>query len=114
MIGRFAVFVILLTLISIYSIKYHVDPKRCYGQYIIPNYKKIEINSTNKLLSEKYQLFRHSFSDGYPEGLPLLFIPGSAGSFNQIRSFSSISRRVLKHYKFKKPLDMYVGIFALT
>ncbi|KAL1915161.1 uncharacterized protein VTP21DRAFT_7642 [Calcarisporiella thermophila] len=73
---------------------YHRDAFGCAPSYMRPKYvKQIEFDSERTRFAGKYALYLYR-EKGYdtsdePSGIPVLFIPGNAGSYKQIRSIAA-------------------------
>lgn len=78
------------------------DSPQCRSIYMYPSYAKIEgFDSKFTGLAQKYHLYlyREQGKDRIPaenediqlDGIPILFIPGNAGSFKQVRSIAAAS-----------------------
>jgi pimeloyl-ACP methyl ester carboxylesterase len=84
--------------VSVWSfLNYGQDPKTCDGNYIIPGYFDPEFRSSQSVLNKRYSLLLHR--EGARKGLsglPVLFIPGNAGNFKQIRSFGGVAHRIAR------------------
>lgn len=84
-----------------YSIPYEgADAPSCRGVYMSPAYAKIHaFDSTHTRFASKYSLYlyREQYKDAIPDdedqfnlsGTPILFIPGNAGSYKQVRSIAA-------------------------
>lgn len=94
--------IILLFLISFsFSIPHNgADSPQCKGVYMSPAYAKIHaFDSTHTRFASKYSLYlyREQNKDSIPDnshnfnlsGSPILFIPGNAGSYKQVRSIAA-------------------------
>ncbi|KAL7627627.1 GPI inositol deacylase [Parahypoxylon ruwenzoriense] len=84
----------------------HCDPKGCRMSWMSPSYARFDdFDTEHTRFASKYSLYlyREQGFDNVPKikGIPVLFIPGNAGSYKQIRSIASESARyfhdVLQH-----------------
>ena len=102
----------LLSLVAIIhsSLKRQVDPQGCVMSMMSPTYIKLSgFDTEHSRFASKYSLYlyREEGVDEYTQnniglrGAPVLFIPGNAGSYKQVRSLSSEASRyyqgVLRH-----------------
>ncbi|OTA90278.1 hypothetical protein M434DRAFT_78161 [Hypoxylon sp. CO27-5] len=96
-----------LLLAVIYSaVNLHCDPKGCRMSWMSPSYAKFnDFDTEHTRFATKYSLYlyREQGFDNGPKikGIPVLFVPGNAGSYKQVRSIASESARyfhdVLQH-----------------
>lgn len=95
----------IIVILSIYSnIYYSKDPKHCDGNYIQENYNTIQLPST----IGRFKLKRHLESNFKKDGIPVLFLPGNAGSYMQVRSLGAVWLRLWnKEYHSNSPLELY-------
>ncbi|KAI8903193.1 hypothetical protein EDD86DRAFT_250600 [Gorgonomyces haynaldii] len=86
-----------------------IDPKRCDGNYIQPWYLPQPFVSSNPRLQQRYSLFlsRDKLSTLKLNGLPVLFIPGNAGNYKQVRSFGAVAQRVKLWEKTVPNMDIF-------
>ncbi|KAL3240113.1 Bst1p [Nakaseomyces bracarensis] len=91
---------VVLALITAYWPLSGVDLPKCQSIYMYPSYAKVEsFDERYTPLAKKYHLFlyREQDLDKNPienekislNGVPVLFIPGNAGSYRQVRSIAS-------------------------
>lgn len=86
----------LLTLSAILFSFFHLhgDPKHCRMSYMTPSFTRLASFDTSPLAS-KYSLYlyhEHQVDTAFDcSGIPVLFIPGNAGSFRQVRALASAS-----------------------
>ncbi|KIV97543.1 hypothetical protein PV10_01282 [Exophiala mesophila] len=105
-----AVALLLLFVIVRSSLTLQVDPQGCVMSMMTPTYIKLSgFDTEHSRFATKYSLYlyREEGVDEYSKdniglrGAPVLFIPGNAGSYKQVRSLSSEASRyyhgVLKH-----------------
>ncbi|KAI2619965.1 PGAP1-domain-containing protein [Hypoxylon sp. NC1633] len=76
----------------------HCDPKGCRMSWMSPSYAKFnDFDTEHTRFASKYSLYlyREQGFDNGPKikGVPVLFIPGNAGSYKQVRSIASESAR---------------------
>ncbi|KAI8848001.1 PGAP1-like protein-domain-containing protein [Chytridium lagenaria] len=91
-----------------------MDPAGCRMTFMWPGYVDIPVDSR---LSKKYSLVlfkeRGFDSSDEPMGIPVLFIPGHAGSSRQVRSLGSVAAHVFEALKSSnksmEPFDFYAG-----
>ncbi|KIW58440.1 hypothetical protein PV05_02961 [Exophiala xenobiotica] len=99
-----------LSIILRSSLKLQVDPQGCVMSMMSPTYIKLSgFDTEHSRFATKYSLYlyREEGVDDYTQdniglrGAPVLFIPGNAGSYKQVRSLSSEASRyyfnVLRH-----------------
>lgn len=99
-----------LSIIVRSSLKLQVDPQGCVMSMMTPTYIKLSgFDTEHSRFATKYSLYlyREEGVDEYTQdniglrGAPVLFIPGNAGSYKQVRSLSSEASRyyhnVLRH-----------------
>ncbi|KAI1095954.1 PGAP1-domain-containing protein [Rostrohypoxylon terebratum] len=88
------------------AVTLHCDPKGCRMSWMSPSYAKFsDFDTEHTRFATKYSLYlyREQGFDNSPKikGIPVLFIPGNAGSYKQVRSIASESARyfhdVLQH-----------------
>lgn len=91
------------------SLNLQVDPQGCVMSMMTPTYLKLSgFDTEHSRFASKYTLYlyREEGVDEYSHdniglrGAPVLFIPGNAGSYKQVRSLSSeASRYYYNHYR---------------
>ncbi|KAK4936441.1 GPI inositol deacylase [Elasticomyces elasticus] len=99
-----------LSIIVRSSLKLQLDPQGCVMSMMSPTYIKLSgFDTEHSRFATKYSLYlyREEGVDEYTQdniglrGAPVLFIPGNAGSYKQVRSLSSEASRyyhnVLRH-----------------
>lgn len=107
-------FIFLLLLIGKYLQFTGPDVQQCRPVWMYPSYARIDGFDTRfTRLAHKYHLYlyREQGKDKEPlngneiqlDGIPVLFIPGNAGSFKQARSIASESANI--YYDFKDTLE---------
>ncbi|KAI8897693.1 PGAP1-like protein-domain-containing protein [Globomyces pollinis-pini] len=114
---RFFVYPLLSCLllgVSIWSfLNYGKDLKLCDGNYIRPFYQNqnLTLNSPMneaRLLDKRYTLYRMKEDNKEFYGVPILFLPGNAGNYKQIRSFGAVAYRLwIWRNQQVPPLDIY-------
>ncbi|TPX64619.1 hypothetical protein SpCBS45565_g05747 [Spizellomyces sp. 'palustris'] len=93
LLAAFSLALLLLSLDSYFNRSQ--DAKGCHMTYMHPDYVRVDsfVHTIPRL--RKYALYLYKERDGRnigdkPVGIPLLFIPGNAGSYKQARSLGSI------------------------
>jgi glycosylphosphatidylinositol deacylase len=76
------------------SITRQIDPKGCRMSYMRPSYAKLdEFDTEHTRLASKYSLYLYREQgidrDTKVRGVPILFIPGNAGSYKQVRPIAA-------------------------
>ncbi|KAK4140644.1 GPI inositol-deacylase [Dichotomopilus funicola] len=71
-----------------------IDPKGCRMSYMRPSYAKLdEFDTEHTRLASKYSLYLYREQgidrDTKVRGVPILFIPGNAGSYKQVRPIAA-------------------------
>ncbi|ORX67375.1 PGAP1-domain-containing protein, partial [Basidiobolus meristosporus CBS 931.73] len=75
-------------------LNHQLDPRGCEMSYMRPVFlKQNDFNQSHTIYTKKYELYLYR-EHGYdqtvsPNGIPVLFIPGNAGSYKQVRSIAS-------------------------
>ena len=114
-----SLFSIIIVGFSIWSfLNYGIDPKHCDGNYIQPQYILQDFISSYPHLNKRYKLFLHR--DHNPDkisGFPVLFLPGNAGNYKQVRSFGAVNQRVrsweMNRLRKEIPwMDIFAGLFS--
>eukprot|EP01105_Mastigella_eilhardi_P005527 TRINITY_DN1721_c0_g2_i1.p1 TRINITY_DN1721_c0_g2~~TRINITY_DN1721_c0_g2_i1.p1 ORF type:complete len:681 (+),score=93.43 TRINITY_DN1721_c0_g2_i1:28-2043(+) len=75
----------------------HPAPNRCAMTYMHPNYARVPLPQAAG--EGRYALYAYREGGAAPPGLggvPVLFIPGNAGSYKQVRSIASEAARSMK------------------
>ncbi|KAJ3085056.1 GPI inositol deacylase [Quaeritorhiza haematococci] len=115
---RLVYFSLIILGLSLYSFYlYAPDPDLCRMTYMYPDYVHLsDFDATATRLGNKYQLylykerrdwgFESDFSS-QPRGIPVIFIPGSAGSRGQVRSVASVSAKIYAERKLKGDKDHF-------
>ncbi len=90
----FSIIYLALIITNYFNIK---EAKLCDGITMMPNYKRLLLNNDYSRLAAKYNLYLYREVDydhsSVPNGIPVLFIPGNAGSFRQGRSLAAEAAR---------------------
>lgn len=85
-------------------LQYHPDKAGCGHVWMYPTYTKLTgFNQQHTRLGEKYSLYlyrddyyqRPESGEFKPTGIPVIFIPGNAGSYKQARSIGSLAAEVI-------------------
>nr|Q2H102.2 RecName: Full=GPI inositol-deacylase [Chaetomium globosum CBS 148.51] len=76
------------------SVTRQLDPKGCRMSYMRPSYAKLnEFDTEHTRLASKYSLYLYREQDidrdTKVRGVPVLFIPGNAGSYKQVRPIAA-------------------------
>ncbi|KAL2173866.1 PGAP1-like protein-domain-containing protein [Thermothelomyces heterothallicus CBS 202.75] len=76
------------------SVTRQVDPKGCRMSYMRPSYAKLnDFDTEHTRLASKYSLYLYREQgierDTKVRGVPVLFIPGNAGSYKQVRPIAA-------------------------
>ncbi|KAK4165194.1 GPI inositol-deacylase [Cladorrhinum sp. PSN259] len=76
------------------SVTRQLDPKGCRMSYMRPSYAKLDdFDTEHTRLASKYSLYLYREQgvdhDTKVRGVPVLFIPGNAGSYKQVRPIAS-------------------------
>ncbi|PSK37318.1 GPI inositol-deacylase [Elsinoe australis] len=99
----------------------HIDPKGCHMSFMAAAYAKFEdFDTEHTRFASKYSLYLYREGgiddDSRVKGIPVLFIPGNAGSYKQVRSLAAEAayyyRDNLQHDEAaqaagKRPLDFF-------
>jgi glycosylphosphatidylinositol deacylase len=104
---------LMVLIISIFStLRYGKDPKHCDGNLIVPSYTKTDFQSSLHSLNKRYTLYRHHERKANGYGIPVLFLPGNAGNFKQVRTLGAVATRIKSwNWKKSKPLQLYTSNF---
>lgn len=113
----------LVLALSLDSFYRRSDPEGCEMTYMRPNYLPIAELGPYTRFRQKYglYLYRESGVDSEsqePTGTPVLFIPGNAGSYRQVRSIASHSAHVARSLRLspdtnRTTFDFFTGISAI-
>ena len=117
MIPRIAITLTVLFVYGSYHFLTENEPNKCGMSYMyeVPQYIKL---SNPKHF--KYSLFVYGegqlselLRKGQFDGIPVLFIPGNAGSFRQVRSLASVAlRKAIEDSKYKIHFDYFAVEFT--
>uniref|UniRef100_A0A8C2QJI8 GPI inositol-deacylase n=1 Tax=Cricetulus griseus TaxID=10029 RepID=A0A8C2QJI8_CRIGR len=112
----FYVFMVLLATLGLWDVFFGFEENKCSMSYMFeyPEYQKIELP---KKLTKRYPAYElYLYGEGsYAEehkilpltGIPVLFLPGNAGSYKQVRSIGSIALRKAEDIDFKYHFDFF-------
>lgn len=83
-----------LALVLNSSFTRHIDPKGCRMSYMRPGYAKFDdFDTEHTRFASKYSLYLYRElgieNDAKVKGVPVLFIPGNAGSYKQVRPIAA-------------------------
>ena len=104
------------------SLNLQVDPQGCVMSRMMPTYLKLSgFDTEHSRFASKYHLYlyREETVDEYTHdnlrlrGAPVLFIPGNAGSYKQVRSLSSEASRYYADYLRHDEFAREEGVRAL-
>ncbi|KAL7748315.1 GPI inositol deacylase [Sorochytrium milnesiophthora] len=88
---------LLFTLPALRSFTFRdVDVSTCAMSYMWPQFSPVPLSQLQSRLAQKYALYRYADGSWRPNrpGVPVLFIPGNAGSYKQVRSLASAAAEV--------------------
>lgn len=100
--------------------RYHPDKAGCAMSYMYQSYAKLKsFDSQHTRLANRYSLYLYRdakydgpFGDGFkPDGTPVIFIPGNAGSYRQVRSIASLAAEISFSSQSSSKLDFYTMDF---
>ncbi|KAF7483274.1 GPI inositol-deacylase [Marmota monax] len=112
----FYVFMVFMATLGLWDVFFGFEENRCSMSYMFeyPEYQKIELP---KKLAKRYPAYElYLYGEGsYAEehkilpltGIPVLFLPGNAGSYKQVRSIGSIALRKAEDIDFKYHFDFF-------
>uniref|UniRef100_A0A2K5NLM5 GPI inositol-deacylase n=1 Tax=Cercocebus atys TaxID=9531 RepID=A0A2K5NLM5_CERAT len=112
----FYVFMVFLATLGLWDVFFGFEENKCSMSYMFeyPEYQKIELP---KKLAKRYPAYElYLYGEGsYAEehkilpltGIPVLFLPGNAGSYKQVRSIGSIALRKAEDIDFKYHFDFF-------
>lgn len=100
------------------SVNLHCDPKGCRMSWMSPSYAKFnDFDTEHTRFATKYSLYlyREQGFDNGPKikGIPVLFVPGNAGSYKQVRSIASESARYFHDVLQHDPAALNGGVRSL-
>lgn len=122
-VGLLSLILALVFYLASTDITKNLSPQGCRMSWMSPSYiLQSGFNTSWSPLANRYSLwlYREVGWEGTPvNGLPVLFIPGNAGSSHQVRSIASSATRQFYHSPYvvdgdsarggAKPLDFYTG-----
>lgn len=105
-----------LFMLGLYDFVVEKEPNKCAMSYMYEYPQFINLNASHP----KYSLFAYgegmmaeAVSKAQFSGMPVLFIPGNAGSFRQVRSLASIAlRKAIEESKYKIHFDYFAVDFV--
>ncbi|XP_023398395.1 GPI inositol-deacylase isoform X3 [Loxodonta africana] len=112
----FYAFMIFMATLGLWDVFFGFEENKCSMSYMFeyPEYQKIELP---KKLAKRYPAYElYLYGEGsYAEehkilpltGIPVLFLPGNAGSYKQVRSIGSIALRKAEDIDFKYHFDFF-------
>ncbi|KAG8515625.1 GPI inositol-deacylase, partial [Galemys pyrenaicus] len=112
----FYVLMVFLASLGLWDVFFGFEENKCSMSYMFeyPEYQKIELP---KKLAKRYPAYElYLYGEGsYAEehkilpltGIPVLFLPGNAGSYKQVRSVGSIALRKAEDIDFKYHFDFF-------
>uniref|UniRef100_A0A2K5PC62 GPI inositol-deacylase n=1 Tax=Cebus imitator TaxID=2715852 RepID=A0A2K5PC62_CEBIM len=112
----FYVFMVFMATLGLWDVFFGFEENKCSMSYMFeyPEYQKIELP---KKLAKRYPAYElYLYGEGsYAEehkilpltGIPVLFLPGNAGSYKQVRSIGSIALRKAEDIDFKYHFDFF-------
>ncbi|VTJ65509.1 Hypothetical predicted protein [Marmota monax] len=112
----FYVFMVFMATLGLWDVFFGFEENRCSMSYMFeyPEYQKIDLP---KKLAKRYPAYElYLYGEGsYAEehkilpltGIPVLFLPGNAGSYKQVRSIGSIALRKAEDIDFKYHFDFF-------
>ncbi|XP_073503916.1 GPI inositol-deacylase isoform X2 [Phyllobates terribilis] len=107
---------VLLVALGVLDIFFVYETNRCSMTYMFeyPDYQKIQLPKKVSMHYPAYELYL--YGEGvYTEenrnlsltGIPILFLPGNAGSYKQVRSLGSIALRKSENIDYKYHFDVF-------
>ncbi|KAM3917086.1 GPI inositol-deacylase [Leptodactylus fuscus] len=107
---------VLLVALGVLDVFFRYEDNRCSMTYMFeyPEYQKVQLPKKVSKLYPTYEL--HLYGEGiYMEenknlsltGIPILFLPGNAGSYKQVRSVGSISLRKAENIDYAFHFDVF-------
>uniref|UniRef100_A0A8D2L2V6 GPI inositol-deacylase n=1 Tax=Varanus komodoensis TaxID=61221 RepID=A0A8D2L2V6_VARKO len=105
-----------LVLLGVRDVLFQYEENRCSMTYMFeyPEYLKIKLPRKISRRYPAYELYLYG-EGSYAEenrnliltGIPVLFLPGNAGSYKQVRSFGSIALRKAEDIDYKYHFDVF-------
>ncbi|XP_035828365.1 GPI inositol-deacylase isoform X2 [Aplysia californica] len=109
-----SVSVVLVSIIGagIYDVLTNFEQNGCEMTYMYeyPEYQEIALGKLRKEYPT-YRLFIYGEGNLKLDGIPVLFIPGNAGSYKQVRSLGSVSLRMSEHPQVRAHFNYFVVDF---
>ncbi|KAJ7345499.1 hypothetical protein JRQ81_001449 [Phrynocephalus forsythii] len=105
-----------LVLLGARDVFFHYEENRCSMTYMFeyPEYLKIQLPRKISRRYPAYELYLYGEGNYAEEnrkqplrGIPILFLPGNAGSYKQVRSLGSIALRKAEDVDFKFHFDVF-------
>ncbi|XP_075686150.1 GPI inositol-deacylase isoform X2 [Rhinoderma darwinii] len=107
---------VLLVALGVIDVFFMYENNKCSMTYMFdyPEYQKIELPKKVSMLYPSYEL--HLYGEGvYMEenknlsltGIPVLFLPGNAGSYKQVRSIGSVALRKAENIDYSDHFDVF-------
>ncbi|XP_057614431.1 GPI inositol-deacylase [Chionomys nivalis] len=112
----FYVFMVLLATLGVWDVFFGFEENKCSMSYMFeyPEYQKIELPKKLTKRYPSYELYLYgegSYAEEHKAlpltGIPVLFLPGNAGSYKQVRSIGSIALRKAEDIDFKYHFDFF-------
>ncbi|XP_008051152.1 GPI inositol-deacylase, partial [Carlito syrichta] len=112
----FYVFMVLLATLGLWDVFFGFEENKCSMSYMFeyPEYQKIELPKKLAKRYPAYELYLYGEGSYAAEhkalpltGIPVLFLPGNAGSYKQVRSIGSIALRKAEDIDFKYHFDFF-------
>ncbi|KAG1705468.1 GPI inositol-deacylase [Nymphon striatum] len=93
-----AILIFLFFLRGCYDFLTNYEVNKCQMTYMFeyPDYIKIPLRHDTQIRFPKYNLYVYGEGSGKLSGIPILFIPGNAGSYKQARSIGSVLLRMVE------------------
>uniref|UniRef100_A0A6J0TTT7 GPI inositol-deacylase n=1 Tax=Pogona vitticeps TaxID=103695 RepID=A0A6J0TTT7_9SAUR len=105
-----------LVVLGARDVVFHYEENRCSMTYMFeyPEYLKIQLPRKISRRYPAYELYLYGEGNYAEEnrkqplsGIPILFLPGNAGSYKQVRSLGSIALRKAEDVDFKYHFDVF-------
>ncbi|KAH0511694.1 GPI inositol-deacylase [Microtus ochrogaster] len=112
----FYAFMVVLATLGVWDVFFDFEENKCSMSYMFeyPEYQKIELPKKLTKRYPSYELYLYgegSYADEHKAlpltGIPVLFLPGNAGSYKQVRSIGSIALRKAEDIDFKYHFDFF-------
>ncbi|XP_056391993.1 GPI inositol-deacylase isoform X2 [Hyla sarda] len=109
-------FVVLLVAFGVMDVLFVYEDNRCSMTYMFeyPEYQKIQLSKKVSILYPAYEL--HLYGEGVHveenrnlslTGIPVLFLPGNAGSYRQVRSIGSVALRKAENIDYRYHFNIF-------